>query len=865
MGMLNRLAGLFRRSRLEHDLDDEIRLHIELKTQENIAAGMPPEEAHYAALQAFGGVEQKKEECRDADHLRWLEDIFQDVRYGLRQLRRNPGFTIVAVITLALGIGANTAMFSLTYTLLLRSLPFYRPDRIALVQNAVVQGSFPPHDTAKQFHRWARHSMYLADAALFEGIDRNLGGPHELIRAHVVQTSWNFFSLLGVRPALGRVFVRDDEVDAPGFGLPGRNAVAVISYGLWQELFDGDPKALGATITVAGNRLVVIGVAPRGFDYPDQCVLWKPAAFSRGNNGWVAIGRLKSGISWAHARAAFSVEVAPQLPESAKTESPGLNPQLLPLQDGLLGPVKNATLLLLGAALLVLLIACTNVASLLIARTVDRRTELSMRAALGASHARLARQLLTECLLLSFVAAVIGALAAYWTVPLAAIVEPPPLGMRSYSIMNGHVLAFTLAVSVIVALLFGLMPMLDIGKLQTLGHRPFPTRRSSRVIRQTVVAAQVLLTMVLFSASVLVGHAFAKLMSTDRGYSVKGIATVSVSLDGTTYQADNRQLPYFEQVLDRLRRLRGVRSVSATGFLPLYARGFVGGSFGIDGHPAKRNSIMIPVFSDYFRAMGGRILYGREYNHAEVRSSARVAVVNEQFAAAFGDPSDAIDRQLTNGGSSWKIVGVVKGMDYETDPTLKNSFQVFIPPTHPGLFPSETFVVRVDGPAESHLSAIRDTIRSVDPDVPVFGVKTMQQRLNELFAHPRFYRFIIWTFTGFALLLIVVGTYGLLAYTVARRTHEIGVRMALGATRSKVAQMVLGEAILTVSIGIVAGAPLIFWIKRLAGTLMGSAPGSLIAPVVFGALAILAVALLAAYIPARRAAKVDPTVALRYE
>ena len=860
------ISALFHRSLVEKEIEEELRAHIQDRANDLERSGVPRAEAERRARLDFGDYQKFKEEIREAQGTHSLETLIQDLRYALRMLRKSPGFTAVAVLTLALGIGANTAIFSVTDTLLFRSLPFHRPDRIALLQNAIVEDSFPPHDTVKQFHDWAQRSTYLADAAVFEGIDANLGGGRGVIRAHIVQTSWNFFSVLGTQPTVGHGFARDDEVDATGFGLPGRNAVAVIGYGLWQELFGGDPKALGATISVEGNRLMVIGVAPRGFDYPDHCVLWKPAAFSRGNNGWVAIARLKPGISWAHARSAFAVEVAPQLPKPAKTESPDLAPQLLSLQDGLLGPVKNATLLLLGAVLLVLLMACTNVANLLIARTADRRVELSVRAALGASRGRLARQLLTECLLLSLVAAIAGLLAAYWTVPLAAIVEPPPLGVQSYSVLNGHVLAFTLAASVIAAMLFGLLPVLDIGNLRVLGPQPSATSRGARVIRQAVVAAQVMLTMVLLSASVMVGHAFAHIMSTDRGYNVKAIATVSVSLGGTTYQSGDRQLPYFEEVLDRVRNLAGVRSVSATEFLPLDARGFIGGDFGIDGHPAKRNSMIVPVFANYFQTMGGQILYGREFNDAEVRSGAKVAVVNERFAAGFGEPSQAIGRRLTTaGGSSWQIVGVVKGMDYETDPTLINPFQVFIPPAHPGIFPPATFVARVDAPVESHLSAIRDTIRSVDTDVPVFGAETMQQRLNELFAHPRFYRFIIWTFTGFALLLIVAGTYGLLAYTVARRTSEIGIRMALGATRTNVGRMVLGEAFLTVCVGIIGGAPLIFWIKRLAGSLMGSAPGSLTAPIAFGALAILAVALLAAYIPARCAMRVDPVVALRYE
>jgi predicted permease len=857
---------MFGRKRKLDDFSAEIQAHLRLETERLRGQGHSYEEARAAAYRAFGNVTKAQERFYESGRWLWWDHLWQDLRFALRMLRKSPGFTTVAILTLALGIGANTAMFSVIDTLMLRSLPFHRPNRLALLETALIQDSFPPHDTAKQFHEWAEHSSYLADAAVFEDGDVNLGGARALIRAHAAETSWNFFSLLGTRPILGRGFVSSEEVDAPGWEPHGPDAVAVIGYALWQQFFGGDPRALGATIRVDGNLLRIIAIAPPGFDYPNHCVLWKPAAFSRGNNGWATIGRLKQGISWAQARAAFAVEVSPLLPKPAQVVNQDVLPLLLSLQDGLLGPVKNATLLLMGAVLLVWLITCTNLANLLIARSADRRTELSIRAALGAGRARLARQWLTECLLLSLVAGSAAVLAAYWTVPLAATVEPPPLGVQSYSILNGHVLAFALTVSGIAAVLLGLLSLLNMSNFQTLDPRGSKASRGSRVIHETLVVAQVMLTTVLLSASVLVGHALTHLMSTDRGYDVTGIATVSVSLDGTAYQSGNRQLPYFEQLLDRIRRLPGVRSASVTEFLPLSASGFIGGRLGIDGHPAKRNSIIVPVFSDYFRTMRGRILYGREFNDAEVRSGSKVAVVNEPFADTFGSPSAAIGRQLTaDGESSWKIVGVVKGMDYETDPTLVNPFQAFIPPMHPGIFPPATFVARVDSAAESHLAAIHDIIRSADPEVPIFGAKTMQQRLDELFAHPRFYRTAVWTFTGFALLLIVIGTYGVLAYTVARRTNEIGIRMALGAKRSNVARMVLGEAFLMVCVGIVGGVPLVFWIKRLAGTLMGNAPGTLTAPITFGALSILAIALVAAYIPARRAMRVDPVAALRHE
>jgi putative ABC transport system permease protein len=858
---------LFRwRERRNEELNEEIQGHLELAARENMESGLAPKAAQTAARHEFGSIALAEEVTRDMWGGRWFADFLQDVRYGLRMLRKSPGFTAVAVLTLALGIGANAGVFSTVNTLLLRSLPFREPDRLTLLQNF-----FPPHDTASQFHDWRRHRQYFADAAVFEDIDANLGGGRGVIRAHVAQTSWNFFSVLGTQPILGHGFASGDDVDATGSGLPGRNAVAVIGYGLWQELYGGDPKALGATIRVDGNSLTVIGVAPRGFDYPNKTVVWKPGAFNPGNDGWVAIARLKPGVSLARARAAFAVEAERQPRESGDDYNLNPLPKIVSLRDALLGPVKHASLMLMGAVVLVLLIACTNLANLLMARTAERAAELSVRAALGASRARLARQLLTECLLLSSIAAVAGLLVAFWTTSLAAKVEPPPLGAQSYSTLNGPVLIFTVLASVVTAALFGVLPLLYVTRIHSFGARGSVRTRGSRMVHDSLVVAQVTLTIVLLAAAVSVGSAFVHLMRIDRGYDVKGIATVGVSLDGTTHQGDGRELAYFEEGLDRIRNLPGVRSASATEFLPLYATTFIGGPFGMDGHPAERASMIVPVFSDYFRTMGGRILFGREFNDAEVRSGAKIAIVDERFARAFGSPADAVGRQLTIAGAPpWvpaasKIVGVVREMDYQTDPTVANEFQVFVPAANPGVFFSNAFVVGVGGRAEDHLAAIRDTIQSVDPQVPLYSVKTMQQRLDEASARPSFYRTAIWIFAGFALLLTMIGVYGLLAYEVARRTNEIGIRMALGATQSSLVRMVLQEALLMVCVGLAGGVPLVFCTRRVAASLIGNMPASLAEPIAVGAAAIIAAALLAAYLPARRAMKVDPTVALRYE
>ena len=405
-------------------------------------------------------------------------DLFQDVKHTLRLWARRPWHAGFAIAALAIGIGANTGVFSVVNALLLRSLPFREPDRLALLHQFI-----PPHDSAKQFHDWRHQSSYLSDAALFEEFDVNLGGVPAVSRAHVAQTSWNFFSVMGTQPVLGRGFAPEDDVDGMGWGLPGPNAVAVIGYGLWQRLFGGDSKILGATIRIDGTSLTVVGVAPSGFDYPGKAVVWKPAAFNPGNNGWGTIARLKPGISWSRARAVFALEVERLSPKLGGID-PSRRPSMTSLQDGLAGPVKNASLMFMGGVVLVLLIACTNVANLMAARTADRATELSIRSALGASRARLVRQLLTECLLLSFVATLAGLLIAYWTTSLAAKVEPPPIGAQSYSILDGRVLALTLTASIITALGLGILPSLYVGRIHALRSRSSGRSRGSRKGRQ---------------------------------------------------------------------------------------------------------------------------------------------------------------------------------------------------------------------------------------------------------------------------------------------------------------------------------------------------------------------------------------------
>jgi putative ABC transport system permease protein len=436
------------------------------------------------------------------------------------------------------------------------------------------------------------------------------------------------------------------------------------------------------------------------------------------------------------------------------------------------------------------------------ARTADRATELSIRSALGASRARLLQQLLTESVLLSLVASTAGLSIAFWATSVAAKVEPAPIAAQAYSILDVRVVSFCIAISVLSGLLFGFLPALYAGRAHTFGTRSSSATPASRLVRELLVAAQVTLTIVLLASSVSIGRAFLTLMHADRGFETKSLVTMNISLDGTRHEAGDRQLQYFQDALARVRSIPGVRYASATEFLPLNAPVFLGAPFWMDGRQSRDFATIIPVLPHYFQTMGGRILFGREFNDAEVRADSPVAVVNELFAREFGNPADAVNRQLRLGTQPPRtIIGVVKGMDYMAD---SNPTQIFFPAHEPGGFFS-TIVARVNGRAEDYLPAIRDVVKSVDPQVPVFGVKTMDQRLDQSLARPKFYSTAVLFFAAFALLLAGIGIYGVVSYAVTQRMHELGVRMALGSTAGRLRSAVLGQSLIAVAAGGVPG------------------------------------------------------------
>jgi putative ABC transport system permease protein len=722
-------------------------------------------------------------------------EFARDARHTFHLWVVRPWQTACAILALAIGIGANMGMFSVVNALLLSSLPFREPESLASFQLF-----FPPHDSPKLFHDWRTQTAFLDDAALWETGDANLGGAGEWQRARVAQTSWNFFALLGVHPVLGRTFAPGEDVEGNGWGPAGPNAVAVISYGLWQSLFGGERDVLGATIRIDGNPLTVIGVSPPGFDYPQRASLWKPAVYSEGNYGFTTIGRLKAGITWNHAQTLALAEADRLSPSRRSLNQPP--PVIAPLRDELAGPTKKASLILMGGTVLVLLIAWLNVANLLTARTADRQVELSIRSALGASRARLVQQLFSECLLLALTGGTAGAVVAYAVTSVAAQLQPAALASQTYSMLNGQVIGFAIATMVLTGFLVSILPALYAGRIHSFGTRSSSDGRGSRRLRETLVAVQVMLTIVVVSASISLGRAFLDLMQADRGFERAGVVTAMVSLEGTTHGTDGKRLEYFQEVLARLGRLPGVRAVSTTQFLPLDAKGFVGGRYGLDGRTASTNSMSVPVMQDYFRVMGSRLLAGREFTEADIRGNAKLAIVNDVFARQFGNPADLIGRELSAGRNSWRIVGVVKAMDYMVADAQTS--QVFHPSRSPG-WPRTAVIVRLAGRPRERLAMIRDTIRSVDPEVPVFDVKTLEQRMADEFARPHFYKTAVMCFAAFAFLLAIFGIYSIVSYSVARATHAMGVRMALGARPEHLRASLLFKGLLPVAQGIILG------------------------------------------------------------
>jgi predicted permease len=795
--------------------------------------------------------------------LELARELRQDLSYSIRIYSRRPLVTILAVTALALAIGATTGVFSVVNALLLRSLPFRAPERMVQLGSA-----FGAANDSSAFHVWRSRSAYLEDAAIYDQAEMNLSGVSLATRVKVTETSSNFFSTVGSEPEIGRSFAAGEDV-------LGKNGVAVISYGLWQQSFGGDPRVLGSTIHLNGTPLTVVGIARPGLDYPARTAVWTPTVFDWERLPktsvffWVTVGHLKSGLTLAQGESMFQAEEEQRRPGSMKRE--GANrPRLIPLREQLAGPVRRASEVLLGAVAFVLLIACANVANLLLTRITERRKELVLRAALGASRARLVQQLITESVLLTCLSAAAGMLVANWAARLATAAQPAQLTVQNYTILDWRVLGFALGIAVLTGFVFGVLPAALIGRLQPteeLVHGQ-PGNSSSRVrrLRSVMAAVQVSLTLVLLGGSIVMGRSFLRMLGTDLGYRTDHVVTMSVSLAGTRHDTLDLRREYYRQALERLRGVPGVESAGAIDSLPLATAAFSGDHFKLDSGRVVEPTTVMDATPDYFRAMGTSILAGRDFNFADQSAPEPVAVVNEEFARQAGEGRALVGKRVVSAWSSSQpvtIVGIARSV-YYAGPERGVGPQLFLAADRRA--PSfMTFAARVRGRTIAYLPVCRDAIQGVDRQVPVFDAKTLDDRLAEALAQPRFYTTAVMFFGAFGLLLAVIGVYGMASYSIIQRTHELGVRIAIGASAQRMRWMLLLESLLPVAIGLAAGVAGAFALGRFLGHLMDSAQRVDGLTCAVAAVVLAVIAAVAVWSATQRILRLDPMQVLRAE
>jgi putative ABC transport system permease protein len=789
-------------------------------------------------------------------------ELRQDVAYSFRIYSRRPGVTLLAVAAMALAIGATTGVFSVVNALLLRSLPFREPERI--VQFGF---SFAAPETPEQFHNWRTHSGYMEDIAKYTQNEANLSEASQSIRVNVTETTFNFFNVLGGEPEIGRNF-------APKEDLPGKNGVAIISHGLWQGFYGGDSRTLGSTIRVNGTPLSVIGIAPPGLDYPAKTAIWTPTIFDltkipKGGGIWnVVIGRLERGMSLDRAQSMFDAERKhlEGVPVDL-TQSPV---KLIRLREQLTGleRLDRAAFVLLGAVTFVLLIACANVANLLLTRVTERRKELVLRAALGASRARLVQQLITESVLLTAIAAGLGLLVAQWVARLATIAQPAQLSVQNYTLLDWRVIGFAVLLAGLTGLIFGVLPASLVSRLQPAEEITRTTADASNTrverLRGILVAAQVALTLALLGGSIVMGRGFLRMVGADLGYKTDHVVTMSVSLDGTRYQ-DALRTQYYETALDRLRKIPGVESAGAIDSVPLSTNMFIGAHAVLAGRDTGFAAVMW-ITPDYFRTMHTAMTMGRDFTSADRKGTEPAVIVNEEFARSVGQYQTLLGRKiksdLTEGDLT--IVGVVKSVRYSPNPANQFLPMIFIASAQ-SPFAHMTFVTRVHGKTEAYVPICRDAVQSVDRRVPVFNVKTLDERLADDLARPRFYTTAVLFFAGFALLLAVVGIYGVASYSIVQRTHELGVRIAVGASAERMRWMLLRQSLLPVAVGMAGGIAGAVGLGQFLQHLMEGAQRVDTATCAVAAVLLALVAAAAVWSATQRILRLDPMQVLRAE
>lgn len=871
-----RLRGLFAKGRLDREMEEEVRAHLEMQAEDNQRAGMNPTEARYAALRSFGGIEPTKEQLRERRSFALVETLAQDISYGARSLLRRPGFTIAAVLSLALGIGMTTAIFTVLNAVALRPLPYADADRLLWMTTILKKNSTDEVTLTAHFLEWRRQNQTFTDLAGYNYQTRNLTGLDEPRELSTAKVSASLLPLLGVQPVLGRNFTKQEDYK-------GRDQVALLGNQLWQQQFGGASDILGKAITLDGVPFTVVGILPDNFVFPgpDQVQLITPLGkdeaaelqFKVGSIVRNIVGRLKPGVTMPEARADMEVIVS-RLP--LPPFRPTITLKMLTLREYLFGNVKTAGLVLVAAAGFLLLIACANVSNLLLARWMQRDREMSIRAALGGSRARLICQLLTESALLGFLACAAGAALAFWARrPLLAL-SPSHVSGLSDVPFDGRVLGFAIALGVLTTFLFGLLPALRATNVRLaesikVGGAAVVGGRGSMHALSMIAAGEIAITLVLSAGTGLMLQSFWKMRYANLGFRPDHLLAATMNLTGPVFREKTRRIAFIRELLERTQGLPGVELATLTTADDIPPGDYhATNTFAIEGREqplgGPRPIGLYPMVSpDYFAIMGIPLLEGRLINEADGENAPPVVVVNQTLVRHYFDSQNPIGHRIRSGGDDqpWRtiagVVGDVKtsGLASAPEPTI------YLPYCQTDIYFQIGLMVRSPLDAGIMATEIRKLVASLDRNQPVASVRAMDDRLNESVSGPRFTTVLLFVFAGLAVILGLIGVYSVMGCRIRWQVRELAVRQALGAQRSDVIWLVLRQGFAMIVPGVLAGLLAAIWLSRLLSSMLYQVSAH--DPLTFAAVSagLIGVALIACWIPAMRAARIDPMQSLR--
>ena len=882
MPFLSRIASTWRnlsdKDAVDHELTEELRAHIDLLTDQKIHEGLDPQAARRAALLEVGGVEQVKERVREVRAGRPLDDLSQDLRYALRGLRKQRAFTAVAVITLALGIGANTAIFTVINTVLLRPLPYEKPDELVVLTETVSER--PAGVSYQNYVDWRNQNTVFENVtALRPRESFNLTGAGESERLQGRLVSANFLSTLGIKPIRGRDFLAEDDQ-------PSATPVAIISHALWQRRFGADENIIGKQLTLNSQQYTVIGITPPNFSFGADADVSVPIGLSaerfklRGKDpGITAFARLKQGTSIDNANAELNT-IAARLEQQYPDTNTGRRARIESLRESVVGDIRPMLLTLLGAVGFVLLIACANVANLLLTRSAGRQREMAIRTALGAGRMRILRQLFTESAVLALAGGVVGLLLAIWGGSVLSSYIPEGVPRMTELAIDGRVLAFTFGASLLTGIFFGLAPALQSAKTNLTETLKEGERNSSpghNRAGKLLVISEVALTLVLLVGAGLLVKSFWRLSQVNPGFNPQNVLAMQISINARPDEG-TRVDNFLTEVKQRVQQLPGVQAVSVSNGLP-----FEGANFPpivLEGKPAPPpgqdpSGLLYIVSSDYFKTMGIDLVRGRLFSTEDRKDTPQVALIDDVFARQYFPNEDPIGKRFklnTPDAESREIVGVVRHVEHSSlEGRTTNTAEFYFNFDQLSLTTLPRYVRRVNLLARTTVEPlslagpVRNQLSALDNNQAVFNVRTMEQALAQSVAARRFSMILLAVFALLALILAAVGIYGVISYSVAQRTREVGIRMALGAKTTDVLNLVMRDGLKLVLIGIVVGLGGALLLTRLMTTLLFGVTATDAVTYVTVALGLIIVAVFACCIPARRATKVDPLVALRFE